>query len=277
MNIKRKEVFTLADNDMLTGFLAGQSDNSNNGGMFGNDSWVALILFALIFGWGRGGLGGFGGGTGTSACATQADLAAGFNNSTVLSSLDDIKLGQANAINYNNQGFSGLNTALMNGFHGVDNAVCNLGFQTQSGFNTLGAQLASCCCDIERGQDRIGNQITSCCCDVERQIERGFCETNANIAAQTRGIIDFLTNEKIDSLRAENQALRFSASQDRQNALLTTAMTQQTNALIDRIAPYPVPSFNVCAPYQFGGFGAYGGNWGNWNRGNDCGCGCGCG
>ena len=131
--------------------------NGNNGGMFGND-WAWIVLFILFGGWGRGfgGQGGgvsYGGGPGP-ACATQADLAAGFNNSAVLSGLNDIKLGQANAINYNNQGFAGLNTAIMQGFHSVDNAVCALGYQTQNGFNQLGSQLAACCCDIERGIDR---------------------------------------------------------------------------------------------------------------------------
>ena len=43
---------------------AGTSGNGGNGGngMFGGDGWWAIIIFALIFGWGRGGYGGFGGG-----------------------------------------------------------------------------------------------------------------------------------------------------------------------------------------------------------------------
>ena len=96
---------------------------NDNNGMFGND-W-AWIIILLLFGYGGrgfgGGFGGYGGYCG--APATQADLAAGFNNSAVLNSLNDIKLGQSQAINYNNQGFSGLNTTLMQGFHGVDNAI----------------------------------------------------------------------------------------------------------------------------------------------------------
>lgn len=41
--------------DFISGFLAGQGDgNSNRGGMFGGDGWWAIIIFALIFGWGRG-------------------------------------------------------------------------------------------------------------------------------------------------------------------------------------------------------------------------------
>ena len=39
----------------------GQDSNNNGGGMFGGDGWWAIILFAMIFGWGGGGYGGFGG------------------------------------------------------------------------------------------------------------------------------------------------------------------------------------------------------------------------
>ena len=159
----------MAENEMMTGYLAGKSDAGGNccawpmmgmypgmmggfggyggyGGMIAE--WIPLLFLAGIFGWGNNGFGGWGGGNGGfGAVATQADLAAGFNNSAVLNKLNDITLGQANAINYNNQGFAGLNTALLTGFHGVDNAVCNLGYQTQTGFNGISRQLADCCCD----------------------------------------------------------------------------------------------------------------------------------
>lgn len=235
----------MGEDNFSLGYALGQDGNKSGGGVFDGDSWIVLILFALVFGWGRGGFGGFGGGDGGSGnCATPADVRAAVDQQTLISKLDQQTYGLADST-------YALNNAITNGFHGVDNAICNLGYQTQSGFNALGAQLASCCCDMGR------------------QIERGFCETNANIAAQTRGIIDYLTNEKIDSLRSENQALRFSASQDRQNAYLTTAMTAQTNALIDRIAPYPVPAFPVCAPYNHGGYSGFGSY-------SNCGCGCNC-
>ena len=46
-------------NDLLTGFLAGQSDNNGNnsgngGGFFGNEGLWAVIILAIIFGWGNG-------------------------------------------------------------------------------------------------------------------------------------------------------------------------------------------------------------------------------
>ena len=123
--------------------------NGNNG--FGSNGWgdlAALIVVAGLFGWGNGGFGGFGGGNRGGACATQADLAAGFANSEIMSDLNSI-------INTLTQGFAGINTAVANatstlgfnmaqGFHGVDNAVCTLGYNMQSGFNTIGHQISDC-------------------------------------------------------------------------------------------------------------------------------------
>lgn len=124
------------------------SSNGNNG--FGSNGWgdlAALIVVAGLFGWGNGGFG-VGGGNRGGACATQADLSAGFANSEIMSDLNSI-------INALTQGFAGINTAVANatstlgfnmaqGFHGVDNAVCTLGYQTQAGFNALANQIASC-------------------------------------------------------------------------------------------------------------------------------------
>jgi len=119
--------------------------NGNNNG-FGNgwEGLIGLALVASLFGGGFGFGGNNRGGQCGCGCATQADLAAGFNNSAVLSSLNDIKLTQASNLNFVNQGFAGLNTVISQGFAGVDNAVCTLGYQNQQGFNQLSHQLSDC-------------------------------------------------------------------------------------------------------------------------------------
>lgn len=262
--------------DLSLGYMMGQSEgNGGDNGLLGGNGILGLAALALLFGGGRGGIfgGNFGGGDCGSPCATQADVRAAVDQQTLISKIDQQTYGLSST-------FTALNDNLNQNFRGIDNAICTLGYQNQAGVNALASQLASCCCDIERGQDRIGTQIAECCCDLKTQMANNTRDIIDSQNCGTRAILDYLTNEKIDSLRAENQALRFSASQDRQNAYITTAMQAQTNQLIDRIAPYPVPSFNVCAPYQFGGYGAYGGHGSfGWGRGNDCGCnsGCGCG
>lgn len=281
----------MGDNDMMTGYLAGKSDAGGNGGNFmwpwmagmgmggmgfggmgwggyGGmiGEWIPLLFLAGIFGWGNGN--GFGGGRGDYA--TQADLAAGFNNSAVLNKLNDITIGQANAINYNNQGFAGLNTAIMQGFHGVDNAICTLGYQNQTAVNGLSRQLADCCCDtraaiqgvntgIERAGWNLSKQISDCCCDVEKMnMQNRFDAAQANCgtlqAIDKLGdrIIGYLNNKEQQDLRDEVQAYRLKASQAQQNEYLLT-----------QLRPTPIPAYPACNPY------APVQGWGN-------GCGCGC-
>lgn len=79
--------------------------------------------------------------------------------------------------------------------------------------------------------------------------------------AGVRSILDYLCQDKIAALQAENNDLRRAASQDRQSALLTTAMAAQTNQIIDAVRPTPVPSFPASNLYGY----AYG-----------CGCNSGC-
>ncbi len=113
-------------NDLALGYMMGSDSgsgggsNGGNGGMFNGDAFWGIILLALLFG-GRGFCGGFGnndnsGGGGSNCCcgvATQADLAAGFNNSAVLGNLNDLQLGQAGIQQTLCQGFNGINTSLL--------------------------------------------------------------------------------------------------------------------------------------------------------------------
>ena len=238
------------------GLLVGQNSYGNNGGWGFGNGWEGLIGLALVAGlfggWGGFGFGGNRGGCGSS-CATQADLAAGFNNSAVLSSLNDIKLGQAQAINYNNQGFSGLNQTIMSGFAGVDNAVCTLGYNMQAGFNTLGHQIADCCCTTQRAIDSVKYENAKNTCDIIRAGQDN-----------TRAILDYLTTEKISSLQSENAGLKAQISNDRQSRYIVDALSPK--------CPQPAyvvqPPQEVTFPTNCCGNVAYA----NFNNGN-CGCG----
>ena len=89
------------------------------GGMWGGDGAIwAILLLALLGGRGFGGFGGYGGGSEFTGyelgkMATQADIASGFNNSAVLSGINDLRLGQAGVQQTLCQGFSGVNTAIL--------------------------------------------------------------------------------------------------------------------------------------------------------------------
>ena len=229
------------------------NNNRNNDGMFGNDwAWIVILL---LFGWGRGGFGGFGGGYGGNGgdcckpCATQADLAAGFNNSAVLSNLNDLALGQAGIQQTLCQGFNGVNTTVLQGFNGVDNAICNLGYNVQGGFNTIGHQIADCCCQTQRAIDRVAYENQSNTCALQNTINSTTRDIIDNANANSRAILDFLTQDKIATLTAENQSLKFQASQTAQNAFITANQQAQTAELIRRLgADCPQPAYVVQPP-----------------------------
>ena len=202
--------------------IAAVTGNRGGDGMFGDNGWWIILLF-LFAGWGRG-FGGFGGGGYEAAPATQADVRAAVDQQTLISKLDQQTYGLADST-------YALSNAITTGFHGVDTAICTLGYNMQGGFNAL------------------GHQISDCCCETGRAIERGFAETNYNLATQacdtrraiedsTRSILDFLVNDKISALTAENQSLKFAASQAAQNAYL-----------VGELRPAPIPAYTVANPY----------------------------
>ena len=247
--------------------LSGNYGRSNDGGMFGgNGDWGAWIILFLIFGlFGNGrGFGGFGGGNGgcCEPCATKADLTA----QGIVQKLDGITYGISDST-------YALNNSIMTGFHGVDNAICNLGYNVQSGFNTLGHQLSDCCCQTQRAIDGVNYNMATQSCDIKNTIQNTTRDIIDNQNCNTRSILDFLVNSRMQDLQAENQSLKLSASQERQNNVLRAAMDANTAEIIRRtgnecpVPAYVVPNPNCCYnPFGFGYNNGYG----------TVGCGCGC-
>lgn len=223
--------------------LSGNYGRSNDG-MFGGNgdcgAWIILFLIFGLFGNGRG-FGGFGGGNGgCEPCATKADLTA----QGIVQKLDGITYGISDTA-------FALNNTITNGFHGVDNAICNLGYNVQSGFNTLGHQLADCCCQTQRSIDGVNYNLATQACDTRNLIQTTTRDITDNANANTRAILDFLVNDKISTLQAENTALKFQASQTAQNAFITANQDAQTAELIRRLgADCPVPAYVVQPPTQ---------------------------
>lgn len=237
---------------------------NNNGGMFNNDwEWIIILL---LFGWGGRGFG-FGGGFGGNVnscgccepCATQADVRAAVDQQTLISKLDNNTLGICDST-------YALNNAITNGFHGVDNAICNLGYNVQSGVNALSSQLAQCCCDNRAAIADVKYQMATDTCAIQNTIQNTSRDIIDNANANSRAILDFLTQDKIATLTAENQSLKFQASQTAQNAFITANQEAQTAEIIRRLGrDCPVPAYVVPNPNC-----CYNANV---TFGNGCGCG----
>lgn len=229
-------------NDFAEGYAIGRDTSGSNNGGWGNGSdflWV-IVLLALF---GRNGFGGFGGGC-QSACATQADLASGFNNSSVLSSLNDVKLTQSSNLNFINQGFAGLNNAINQQFAGVDNAICNLGYNQATLVNGLSREIGDCCCKTNRSIDQINYNMATNTCAITNAINNSSRDIIDNQNANYRALHEEIVankieakNERIAEQQAQIQALQLKASQEAQNAYL-----------LSQLKPCPSPAYVVPNP-----------------------------
>ena len=242
------------DNGFAEGYAVGQG-NANNGG-WGNGAWGAewlwiIVLFALFGnnGWGFGGNGGCGNGNlnyELGKVATSNDVAVGFAQNATLSTLNDLKLGQAGIQQTLCQGFGGVNTAILQSANTLQNAICQLGYEQQN-----------CCCQTQRAIDGVNYNMAQNTCNITNAINTSTRDIIDSQRDGTNAILNFLTQEKISSLQAENAALTAQLSQN-----------AQTRTLIDTLRPCPQPAYITCSPYQ----SIYGVGYNN-----NCGCGgCGC-
>lgn len=119
----------------------GTTNGNANSGFFGGDGWWAIILFAMIFGWGNNGWGNNGSGAmnnyvlGSDFATIQRQLSDGFGNLTSQSRF--IQNGLCD-------GFYSMNTSLLNGFSGVNQNIMQNGYETKNAIQGVSSQLADC-------------------------------------------------------------------------------------------------------------------------------------
>ena len=237
--------------------------DGNNGNNWNDGSWLwfLIVVFAIFGGWGNG-FGGFGGGANGGV---GSEIQRGFDNQAVISKLDGISNGLCDGFYAMNNsmltGFNGINTNIMQTGYGIQQAVNADTVANMQNTNALQSQLANCCCETREAIQGVNYNMATNTCALQNTMNNNTRDIIDSQRAGTRAILDFLTNDKIATLTAENNDLRRAASQDRQNALLTTAMSAQTNQIINAVNPAPVPAYTVPNPNAY----AYG-----------CGCNTGC-
>lgn len=276
--------------------------HDRDGGLFGGDGIVGLIALIIIsgmfgfggFGFGGGGMGGifpwllmsggfngfgYGGNAAVQGALTRADLCSEFNFNGLENSVRGVQQGICDST-------YALNTSILNGFHGVDNAVCQLGYQTQQGFNStnlalmqgqnaLQAQISDCCCGVQRAIDGVNYNMATNTCALQNTMNNNTRDIIDNQNAGTRAILDYLCQDKISTLQNENQALRLAASQSNQNAVLMAAMDANKAEILRRTgAECPTAAYIVQPPQPV----SFSTNCnGQATFGNNCGCNSGCG
>ena len=221
--------------------------NGNNDGFGDNGSWWVIIFLIFAFmGWGRGN-NGFGGGNGSGAtdnyvlasdfATIQRQLSDGFGDLTSQSRY--IQNGLCD-------GFYAMNTSLLNGFAGTNNAIMTNGYETRNAINNVSSQLASCCCDIREGIQGVNYNLATNTCALQNTMNMNTRDIVDTVNANYRALHDEIVANRIEDKNAQIQAqqneinaLRLSASQERQN-----------NYLIEKLDPNkcPVPAYVVNGP-----------------------------
>lgn len=242
------------------------------GGGLGNDwGWIILLLLFAGGGWGAG----FGGGVNNFAAdgamlypwMNQSNqMQEGFNSQMLNTNVSGIQ----NAIT---SGFGDVQTALCGGFAGVNASVNGVqnGITQQMYANQISDLERSFAAQTANTQAITGlsQQMSQCCCDqrlatcqTQNLVSTESAATRLAIQEQTQAILDKMCQQEIDNLKAQNLALQnqlnmatMQASQVSQTAQLIADNTAQTQYIVNRVAPYPIPAYTVANPVTpvFGG------------------------
>ena len=252
--------------------------DGNNGNNWNDGSWLwfLIVVFAIFGGWGNG-FGGFGGGINGGV---GSEIQRGFDNQAVISKLDGLSNGLCDGFYAMNNsmltGFNGINTNIMQTGYGIQQAINADTVANMQNTNALQSQLANCCCETREAIQGVNYNMATNTCALQNTMNNNTRDIIDSQNAGFRSILDYLCQDKIATLTAENNDLRRAASQDRQNALLTTAMSAQTSQILDAVRPTPVPAYPAASPCGLG-------NWspnvlanGYYNNGCGCNTGCGC-
>lgn len=235
---------------------AGNYGYGNGFGFGGDGAWIILFVIAAMFGGFGGGWGGngFDGGafpwllTSNNQLATQ--MQQGFDQTSIDNQLSNIRSDIAG-------GFSSAEVANCN--RELDNVRTQYQNTIAELQQTFGLQqsMDNCCCE---------NRLATA--ETQALVSREAAANRENTNAGVQRILDTLCQDKIDAkneqiVALQNQVnmLNLAQSQANQTAALIADNTAQTQYIVNRVAPYPIPSYQVANPYGCG-------NYPYWNYNN---------
>ena len=262
----------LTDESMGTTMLVAPTGGNGNfgGGLFGGDLSIIVLffLFMMMGGWGGMG-GGFDGGLYPWMNNSQ-NINDGFRDQMLGSQISGIQ----NSIT---SGFGDVATALCGGFAGVNasvngaqNALAQQMYTNQisdlersfaaqtantAGLTNVQSQLANCCCENRAATADLKYTVATEACADRAAISDALRTVIAENNASTQKILDKMCQQEIDALKSQNIALQnqvnlqaLAASQTAQTAQLIADNTSQTQYIVNRVAPYPIPAYTVANP-----------------------------
>ena len=223
------------ENGTGTTMLVQPSGFGGNGGLFGGDLSILVLffLFMMMGGWGNGFGGGFGGGDLYPWMNQSSQISNGFQNQMLNDSIGAIQ-----------GGIAGITTQLANN----QMADMERSFSVQSA-------LQNCCCENRASVADLKYTVATEACADRAAVGDALQAVIASNTANTQKILDKICSQEIDALKSQvvalqnqNNMLNLAASQTAQTAQLIADNTAQTQYIVNRVAPYPIPAYTVANP-----------------------------
>lgn len=216
------------------------ANNSGGFGFGGDGAWWIIILFLFVFcGWGNNGWGGNNGNG--SGVVDGYVLTSDFAN--VERKIDSVNQGLCDGFYQQAQLINGTNMAMANGFGQAELSRSNQQAALMQQLNAMQMQAANCCCENRAAIAQVRYDMASQACDTRNTVNTAARDIIDNQNQNSRAILDFLTQSKLQDLQSENQGLKLAASQAAQN-----------NYLISQLRPTPIPAYASCNPWAGGSY-----------------------
>ena len=199
------------------------------GGFGGENGWWVILFIILLFGWGRNGYGNNNGSV-MDGYVLTSDFAS------VERKLDAVNNGICDST-------FALNNAINGGFATAELSRANQQAALMQQLNAMQMQSQGCCCENRAAIAQVRYDMATQACDTRNTVQTAARDIVENANANSRAILDFLTQSKLQDLQSANQELRLQASQAAQN-----------NYLISQLRPTPIPSYPSCNPWASGSY-----------------------
>lgn len=199
------------------------------GGFGGENGWWVILFIILLFGWGRNGYGNNNGSV-MDGYVLTSDFAS------VERKLDAVNNGICDST-------FALNTSINGGFATAELSRANQQAALMQQLNAMQMQSQECCCENRAAIAQVRYDMATQACDTRNTVQTAARDIVENANANSRAILDFLTQSKLQDLQSANQELRLAASQAAQN-----------NYLISQLRPTPIPSYPSCNPWASGSY-----------------------
>lgn len=199
------------------------------GGFGGENGWWVILFIILMFGWGRNGYGNNNGGV-VDGYVLTSDFAS------VERKLDAVNNGICDST-------FALNNSINGGFATAELSRANQQSALMQQLNAMQMQNQECCCENRAAIAQVRYDMATQACDTRNTVQTAARDIVENANANSRAILDFLTQSKLQDLQSANQELRLQASQAAQN-----------NYLISQLRPTPIPAYASCNPWASGSY-----------------------